>query len=49
MHAYREVRDEPTPARYPGATAWSKDGKPGAILVDFVPGEGARPRWVALE
>ena len=49
VHAYVEVRDEPTPVRYPGATAWSKNGAPGVVLVDFVPGTGARPRWVALE
>ena len=48
VHAYLEIRDEPTPVRYPGATAFSKNGEPGVVLVDFVPGAGARPRWVAL-
>jgi DNA repair exonuclease SbcCD nuclease subunit len=48
VHAYIEVRDEPTPVRYPGATAMSRDGKPGVVLVDFIPGTGARPRWVSL-
>jgi DNA repair exonuclease SbcCD nuclease subunit len=48
VHAYIEVRDNPTPVRYPGATAMSRDGKPGVVLVDFIPGKGARPRWVAL-
>ncbi|MET0151746.1 MAG: DNA repair exonuclease [Candidatus Binatia bacterium] len=48
VHAYLEVRDEPTPVRYPGATAMSRNGKPGVVLVDFVPGAGARPRWVSL-
>jgi DNA repair exonuclease SbcCD nuclease subunit len=48
VHAYIEVRDAPTPVRYPGATAMSRDGKPGVVLVDFIPGQGARPRWVAL-
>jgi DNA repair exonuclease SbcCD nuclease subunit len=48
VHGYEEVRDEPTPARYPGATAASRGGRAGLVLVDFVPGEGARPRWVAL-
>jgi DNA repair protein SbcD/Mre11 len=48
VHAYIEVRDDPTPVRYPGATAMSRDGKPGVVLVEFVPGKGARPRWVAL-
>lgn len=48
VHAYREVRDHPTPVRYAGATAASRDGAPGVVLVDFIPGLGARPRWVAL-
>jgi DNA repair exonuclease SbcCD nuclease subunit len=48
VHLYSEIRDEPTPARYAGATASSRDGLPGVVLVDFVPGAGARPRWVAL-
>jgi len=48
VHAYREVRDHPTPVRYPGATATSREGRAGVLLVDFVPGAGARPRWVAL-
>jgi len=48
VHAYLEVRDHPTPVRYPGATARSRNGKPGVVIVDFVPGAGARPRWVAL-
>jgi len=26
----------------------SRDGKPGVVLVDFIPGTGARPRWVSL-
>jgi DNA repair exonuclease SbcCD nuclease subunit len=48
VHAYLEIRDHPTPVRYPGATAWSRDGVPGVVVVEFVPGAGARPRWVAL-
>ncbi len=48
VHAYLEVRDDPTPVRYPGATAASRGGKPGVVIVDFVPGTGARPRWVSL-
>jgi DNA repair exonuclease SbcCD nuclease subunit len=48
IHGYAEIRDDPTPVRYPGATAASRDGVAGVVLVDFVPGEGARPRWVAL-
>lgn len=48
IHRYSEVRDLPTPARYAGATASSLGGEPGAVLVDFVPGVGARPQWVPL-
>ncbi len=48
IHRYSEVRDHPTPARYAGATASSLGGEPGVVLVDFVPGCGAQPRWVAL-
>jgi DNA repair protein SbcD/Mre11 len=48
VHAYLEVRDHPTPVRYPGATAASRNGAPGVVLVDFIPGAGARPRWVGL-
>ena len=49
VHRYQEVRDEPTPVRYSGATAEALKGDPGVVLVDFVPGVGARPRAVALQ
>ena len=49
VHRYREVRDHPTPVRYSGATAEAHGtGNPGVVLVDFVPGVGARPRPIAL-
>jgi len=48
IHRYSEVRDDPTPVRYAGATASSLSGAAGVVLVDFVPGCGAQPRWVAL-
>jgi DNA repair protein SbcD/Mre11 len=48
IHRYWEVRNRPTPVRYAGATASSLDGQAGVVLVDFVPGAGARPRWVSL-
>ena len=48
VHVYAEVRDHPTPVRYCGATASSRDGTAGVVLVDFVPGHGARPVWTAL-
>ncbi|MGH7898761.1 MAG: metallophosphoesterase family protein, partial [Candidatus Binatia bacterium] len=38
VHAYLEVRDDPTPIRYPGATASSRGGTPGVVVVEFVPG-----------
>jgi len=46
---YQEVRDAPTPVRYCGATASSRGGDAGVVLVDFVPGQGARPRWTGLD
>ncbi len=48
QHAYEEVRNRPTPVRYCGATAASRGGVPGVVLVDFVPGEDTHPRWVPL-
>ena len=48
VHRYQEVRDEPTPVRYSGATAEALAGDPGVVLVEFVPGVGARPRSVAI-
>jgi exonuclease SbcD len=49
VHAHGIVRDAPAPVCYPGATAYSREGRPGVVLVDFVPGAGARPRWTPLE
>jgi exonuclease SbcD len=48
-HAYEEVRDGPTPAIYSGATASSRSGEAGAVVVELLPEVGARPRWVGLE
>jgi DNA repair exonuclease SbcCD nuclease subunit len=48
VHRYQEVREVPTPVRYSGATAEALAGDPGVVLVEFVPGIGARPRSVAL-
>jgi DNA repair exonuclease SbcCD nuclease subunit len=47
-HGHQVVRHEPCPVVYPGATARSFKGEPGVVLVDFVPGAPAEPRWVAL-
>jgi hypothetical protein len=49
LHIYSEVRDEPTPVRYCGATASSWRGDAGVVLVDSVPGFGARPLWRGLD
>jgi DNA repair exonuclease SbcCD nuclease subunit len=48
VHEYREIRDGASPVRYCGATAASRRGLPGAVLVHLVPGSGAVPRWVPL-
>src|SRR5579859_3089818 len=48
-HGYSELRGPAAPACYPGATASSLGQRPGALVVDFVPGNGATPRWVALD
>jgi DNA repair exonuclease SbcCD nuclease subunit len=47
-HGYRVLRDAP-PAVYPGALARSRKGEPGAVLVDFVPEQGASHAWVPVE
>lgn len=48
IHDHRVVRDQPAPVVYPGATATSRRGEPGVVLVAFAPGLGATPRWVPL-
>jgi DNA repair exonuclease SbcCD nuclease subunit len=48
-HAHREVRGGDRPAYYAGATYASRGQVPGAVLVDFVPGVGTRPRWTDFE
>lgn len=47
-HEHRVVRDDDVPAWFAGATAASRKGVAGAVIVDFVPAAGARPRWVEL-
>jgi DNA repair exonuclease SbcCD nuclease subunit len=49
VHVYDEVRDDPTPVRYSGATASSRDHKAGVVLVDFIPERGALPVWRELD
>jgi DNA repair exonuclease SbcCD nuclease subunit len=48
QHRHQVVRDSPVPAVYPGATASSRRGEPGVVLVEFAPGAGASFEWVAL-
>ena len=45
---YREVQAEPVPVVYPGDTACSFDGRPGAVMVDLSPTGGVTPTWTAL-
>ena len=45
---YREVQLEPVPVVYPGDTACSFDGRPGAVIVDLSTTGGVIPTWTAL-
>jgi DNA repair exonuclease SbcCD nuclease subunit len=45
---YREVQAEPVPVIYPGDTACSFDGRPGAVMVDLSPTRGVTATWTAL-
>jgi DNA repair protein SbcD/Mre11 len=46
VHVYRVVREPPAaPVVYCGATASSRDGRPGAVLVEFSGTDGVRFRW----
>jgi exonuclease SbcD len=47
-HGYRVVRDTPIPAVYPGATATSRRGEAGVVLVEFRAQLGAAFEWVKL-
>ncbi len=47
IHQHLVVRTSPLTC-YPGATAYSLNGKAGCVIVEFVPGEGAALRWVPL-
>jgi DNA repair protein SbcD/Mre11 len=48
LHAHQVVREEPLTI-YPGATAYSRHGEAGCVLVDLVPGEATTFRWLALD
>ncbi len=45
---YREVQAAPVPVVYPGDTACSFDGQPGAVVVELSPTLGVTPTWTAL-
>ena len=47
-HGHRVVRDVPCPVVYPGATARSLGGQPGAVVVRLAEGSGAAFEWVSL-
>jgi hypothetical protein len=46
---YDEVRSDPAPVRYSGATASSRDRKPGVVLVEFIAERGVLPVWRELD
>lgn len=48
QHGHQVLRDGPAPAVYPGATASSRRGEPGVVLVEFSPQSGAVFEWAAL-
>jgi DNA repair exonuclease SbcCD nuclease subunit len=49
-HAHRIVREDPHPAVYPGMTARSKAGQPGAVVVSFndAAERSTTVEWVAI-
>jgi DNA repair exonuclease SbcCD nuclease subunit len=48
VHAHAVLDAGPAPACYPGATASSRAGCPGVVVVDLVPGSPPGIRWVEL-
>jgi DNA repair exonuclease SbcCD nuclease subunit len=48
VHAFDVVSEQP-PTVYAGATAYSRLGQPGCVVVNLVAGRPAQPRWVPLE
>jgi DNA repair exonuclease SbcCD nuclease subunit len=47
-HGHQVLREAPCPAVYPGATAYSYRGDPGAVLVDLSAGCGATYEWTPI-
>lgn len=48
VHGHRVLRGAPRPIVYPGATAASKAGEAGVVLVSLTPGVGASVEWTSL-
>jgi DNA repair exonuclease SbcCD nuclease subunit len=48
VHAFDVVREQPLTV-YAGATAYSRHGAPGCVVVNLTAGQPAEPRWVPLE
>jgi len=46
FHGHRVFNDASVPAVYPGATARSRQGEPGVVLVEFRAPSGATIEWV---
>ena len=49
FHGHRVVQEHPVLAVYPGATASSLKGRPGAVVVSLEPGLPPSIDWLALE
>jgi DNA repair exonuclease SbcCD nuclease subunit len=47
VHAYEVVREQPLTV-YPGATAYSRQGQPGCVVVDLAAGQQPGLRWMPL-
>lgn len=46
-HGHKVIREAPCPVVYPGATARSRQGAPGAVIVELAP-SGTRFEWISL-
>lgn len=48
QHGYQVPQQAPVPAVYPGATASSRAGEPGVVLVEFSHEDGTRFEWAPI-
>jgi len=48
VSTYEQIQLEPAPVFYSGNLASSRDGIPGAVLVEMVPLRGVYPTWIPL-